>query len=160
MAFRRAGQADAIAIASRMRQEDIREALDIYGLLPSEAASAAVEASYWSYEPIRGIHERECYVATVDDTPEVLFGLGRTDTVGVGRPWLVSTVAISKLPLETIRASRLFLDKWIKETPILTNIIDSRNIENIKWLGLLGFKFLKSFEINSFKVEQFCKVGI
>lgn len=98
----------------------------------------------------------------VDGTPEVIFGIRRTDTLGVACPWLLATDFIKKVPYSFTKLSRLFLVEWLKEYPILTNIVDARNTLHVRWLRLMGFTFIKDYPESGpgrILAKQFVKVG-
>ena len=140
---------DIIDIVKRMRIEDRRELAEVHGVTSAIGTILAVEAS----------REKEVYIGFNKDTPEIIFGLGRCNFSGVGCPWLLATDGIKSVPIATIRSARLFVNNWLDQTPILTNIVDARNTIHLKWLHLLGFKFFPDQrEVNHVPIKQFYRI--
>lgn len=85
------------------------------------------------------------YVGYVQDTPTVLFGLGLSNTIGLGHPWLLSTEGIRQVPYTFTRTCLRYVDEFLEDYPILTNLVDSRNTLHLQWIRRMGFRFIKDW---------------
>ena len=112
------------SVALDLRKEDKREVMEGFGLNPALALAELVLSNY----------------TVIFYTPD-----GRTaGMAGVsndGCVWMLCTDAIDKFPITFIRQAR----NWLNTLPhkLLYNIADIRNIEHLKLLKHLGFKFLR-----------------
>lgn len=127
---------DALKISYRMRPEDIREAADLGGVNPQQAVQVSLKASEAS---------GKAYIAYVEDSPEVVFGVGQSFAIGVGHPWLLGSDSIQKYPVRFIKLCKVYVPEFLKLFPILTNLVDSRNTLHCTWLEFMGFKFIKDY---------------
>ena len=115
---------DVPSVALDLRKEDKREVMEGFGLNPALALAELVLSNY----------------TVIFYTPD-----GRTaGMAGVsndGCVWMLCTDAIDKFPITFIRQAR----NWLNTLPhkLLYNIADIRNIEHLKLLKHLGFKFLR-----------------
>ena len=115
---------DVPSVALDLRKEDKREVMEGCGLNPALALAELVLSNY----------------TVIFYTPD-----GRTaGMAGVsndGCVWMLCTDAIDKFPITFIRQAR----NWLNTLPhkLLYNIADIRNIEHLKLLKHLGFKFLR-----------------
>ena len=115
---------DVPSVALDLRKEDKREVMEGVGLNPALALAELVLSNY----------------TVIFYTPD-----GRTaGMAGVsndGCVWMLCTDAIDKFPITFIRQAR----NWLNTLPhkLLYNIADIRNIEHLKLLKHLGFKFLR-----------------
>jgi len=144
---------DALEIAHKLRYEDIREIEALSGLTPKEAIQTSLMAS-------QGLGK--AYIAYVNESPEVLFGVSGSNTIGVGHPWLLGSSAISELPIRFVRLSLRFIKEFQEIFPILTNIIDLRNTIYLKWLEHMGFRIIKEYPNTGpgrITVAQFVRLG-
>lgn len=87
------------------------------------------------------------WAATVDDTVIAAWGVGPSNLVGVGHPWcLASDDGRLSQSKAFVAGARAALPTMQAMYPILTNIIDARNLRHKKWLKALGFRFLRRFK--------------
>jgi len=86
------------------------------------------------------------FSASVDGVLLCIGGASKHDDY-TGIPWLLATKAMHKytktLTKEVRRCLPLMLQRW----PILTNLVDVRSKQNIKWLQALGFELKETQEI-------------
>lgn len=87
----------------------------------------------------------KAYIGYVDDTPEIIFGVGQSNTIGVGHPWLLATDGINKVPFSFTRNTLRYVAEFQEVFPILTNIVDARNELHLQWLERMGFTFIKEW---------------
>lgn len=117
-------------IASNMRQADIDEVWASHNQEPLEALLAVWDMSDYSV------------VISIDNEPCVMIGLVIRDMLsGNGIPWMLGTDAALK------HKKRFFTEvpNVIKEMLFLCsklhNYVHCKNVESIKWLKWIGFKF-------------------
>lgn len=124
-------------IAARMRKADRDEVAASSGMTPLAALS-------FSYR-----NSRDAYVVLIDGRPEMIFGVGDINLLGgVGAPWLLGTNAVWRIRKEFIAQSRRWLRQLFSHYTLLQNVVDCRNRKSIRWLGWLGFRFTKPFNVN------------
>jgi hypothetical protein len=58
---------------------------------------------------------------------------------GAGCPWLVGTDLIRKCKIEFNTSVRALVERMMRETPLLTNLVAAENTTSIRWLRWLGF---------------------
>lgn len=122
-------------LAARLRQADKDEIAAMSGMSPLAALS-------FSYR-----RAAICYVALVDDQPEMILGVGDLSILtGTGAPWLVGSDFIERHPRLFLRASRHWLRQLSGRYSILRNMVDCRNTVSIRWLRWLGFTFGPPFD--------------
>ena len=112
----------AYEVASNLREEDLREVVDGYGIQPTIDIPLA---------SLRGF----CVHFTVPD--------GRTaGLAGIDgeRIWMLCTPAIHDYPLTFAREAKRFIDS--RQESRLWNYADKRNTVHLKLLKFLGFRFL------------------
>lgn len=132
-------ESDVLLIAPRMRNADREECMASIGLDPL----GALGASYFL--------SNSCYTATLDDIPELLFGVcGDGD---YGTVWLLGTETVFlEAPKEFCRKSIEWLDKIKSPYKKIGNLVDARNTVHIRWLKWMGFNFIGRCE--EFGVEK------
>lgn len=128
-----ANSVDALSIAYRLREEDIREAADLGGLSPKDAVQLSMQLS------------RKAFIAYVNERPEVIFGVGHSNSLGVGHPWLLSTEVIKLFPVGLSKSFRVYIKQFLEMYPVLTNLMDARNRVHEIWLKRMGFSFIKDY---------------
>ena len=118
-------------VEQHLTKGDLAE-LDAGGLSPREAL---YEGLYRSIE---------CKAILLDGRPVAIFGLAQGpedygDTVGV--PWLLSTDAITEIPLTLIREGRKVVRGWKDLRPTLMNTVFQGNPQAKRLIQALGFEF-------------------
>ncbi len=112
----------AYEVASNLRQDDLREVVDGYGIQPTiDIPIASLKGS--------------CVYFTVPDGRTA--GLAGIDG---GRIWMLCTPAIHDYPLTFAREAKRFIDS--RQESRLWNYVDKRNTVHLKLLKFLGFRFL------------------
>ena len=125
-------EADISYLAEHMRDVDKAELLVTYGQQPEEAIRASLKRTEPYYQ----------LTAEYDGQILCMCGCASMSLVSpVGVPWLLCTDAMSKhikrLTFHPKPWLAVMLDRW----PLLTNVIDVRNRDTMRWLALLGFEF-------------------
>jgi hypothetical protein len=64
---------------------------------------------------------------------------GVTQTANCGYPWLLGSAEVERIPVTFLRASRHYVDHFLKLCAGLENYVDARNTLSIQWLKWLGF---------------------
>lgn len=119
--------ADAGIVASCARPADIEEMHACTGLPLTIVLQCGLQESLRAWV----IEHDGLPLAAVGDT---LAGFG------VGVPWMVTTVHIEKNPRGFLRASKALMSEAMQRHYQLTNYVDARNGDAIRWLEWLGFK--------------------
>jgi hypothetical protein len=84
------------------------------------------------------VYSKITWVGLYQGKIECVFGLGE-QSKDIGIPWFLSTDKFNEFKLIFGRESIKVVQTMLTLYPFLTNIIDSRNTESIKWLKWLGF---------------------
>lgn len=117
---------DIAEIADSARRADVEEMMACTG------ASVCAALSYGLQHSLRS------WVIEHDGIP--LAAVGDTlAAVGVGVPWMVTTNNITINPRGFLRASKAVLSEALQRHAKLTNYVDARNTDAIRWLSWLGF---------------------
>ena len=133
----------AYEVASNLRQDDLREAVEGHGIVPTIHIPIA---------SLRGF----CVSFTVPD--------GRTaGLAGIeedGRIWMLCTPAIHDFPITFAREAKRFIDSRTESK--LWNYADKRNTVHLKLLKHLGFEFLREipFGPNQLPFIEFQKCSL
>lgn len=124
---------DARYIAANMRQEDRQECEAQSGLPPAVVLPQCVgRPNVWTWEE--------------DGVPVAIGGVDASIPL-VGTVWMTSTDDIVKHRVKFLREmSKPVLALLHQDFPILTNMVDERNVLHQRWLRWLGFVFLRRIE--------------
>lgn len=57
--------------------------------------------------------------------------------------WMLATTDLEHHQMSFLRQSKVWLEKWHQDYPVLFNCVDERNELHIKWLRWLGFVFIR-----------------
>lgn len=118
---------DIEAIASVARQADIEEMRDGSGLTIDQALRVGLSESLRSW--------------VVEHDGNLLAAAGDTMAgIGVGVPWMVTTVHVDRAQKAFLRASRAIVAEGMQRHQCMINYVDARNLVAIKWLAWLGFE--------------------
>lgn len=137
---------DMAYVSEHMRRSDILEIEAISGLSPLEAVRQSVMASDRAY----------CFTACIDGEPVCIGGcspLGLLSDIGI--IWLLGTEQLTRYAKLLTRDCRRGIDAMLDKWPILTNIIDVRSTQTIRWLRLVGFEFKETLVIKENPVIRF-----
>ncbi len=116
---------DAIKLAPRLRQADLREIQAMSGLPPEVVLEAG---------RTEGV---ECFTACTEVAPVAMFGVGAGGTV-----WLLGSDEIVTYKTDMFRLTGPYLDLFHMHFPVLWNLVDARNAVHIRWLRRFGFSLI------------------
>jgi hypothetical protein len=123
-----ATQAHAIAMAPRLRTADVEEVRAAAGLGGEAALLVSLARS------------TEAWTCLVDGVPACMWGVGPLSLIDAwGCPWLLGTPQVELYPHRFLRASRLLLRRMLATWAGLSNHVDARNRQSLRWLAWLGF---------------------
>lgn len=129
---RKATMADAESLAPRLRDADVAEISAGGGGSPMACLVHGVNHS----EPAMTIYR------VSDGLPVGMYGVVPSEPFArVGVVWLLGTSELVREPLKHafLRRSRRIVQLLNETYPVLTNLIDSRNILHIQWIEWMGF---------------------
>lgn len=131
MTVRSATLRDALEMAPLLRKEDLDE-VQALGLSAEQALRAGLQDT------------RVCMSIVSGGSPIAMFGSHRVNEGGVLNDviWLLGTPEILDIRRLFLRESRRWLAQLTEGCDLMSNSIDARNVEHIRWLHWLGFKFL------------------
>src|SRR3990172_11802220 len=116
-------------LAERLRMPDAAELLAATGCDPIEALRYSLHVSVYSW------------VWYVDGEPGCVFGLAAPSLISdCAMPWLMTTPAIERRPIEFLRGRRRVLAHMLRLYPHLEGYVDTRHDVSIHWLRWLGFR--------------------
>lgn len=129
--IRNATEEDAVFLSSRLRSADIDEIKAIGEYTPLEALLTSFKNS------------AEPKAALIDDTVVAMFGVAAPSLVSEhGVPWLLSSENTIRRVKPFLKISRDYISGIKKKYTYLSNFVDTRNTDSIKWLRRLGFNIL------------------
>ena len=111
-------------MASNLRQEDLREAVEGHGIQPTIDI------------PLGSLRGFSVHFTVPDGRIAGLAGIEDD-----GRVWMLCTPAILDFPLTFAREAKRFIESRTER--VLWNYVDKRNTVHIKLLKFLGFTFLE-----------------
>ena len=129
LTFNPASVADATALMERgVRQSDWRECLKATGGGMGVALRLAVATSSLAV------------AARIEGRILALFGVA-ADPAGQGVVWLTAHAEAEApgLAVPLARASRHFVDRWLRHFKYLHNVVDPTHNVSLRWLKWLGF---------------------
>ncbi|MEE4378437.1 MAG: hypothetical protein V2J55_13150 [Candidatus Competibacteraceae bacterium] len=127
---------DAAALASCLRQADLRE---IMAATTEQPLLILEHGVAWS---------APCLAVTDEfDRPVALFGVV-PDPVNsdIGRIWLLAAETLVAHPYAFLRHSREWINKLLDRYRVLWNTIDARNDVHIRWLEWCGFRIIATLD--------------
>lgn len=120
-------QSDIASVAACARAPDVEE------MLASSGASIEQALAYGLEQSLR------VWVIEHDGLP--LAAVGDTMAgIGIGVPWMVTTVHVERHARGFLRASKALLQEAMQRHYRLVNYVDDRNAAAIRWLRWLGFE--------------------
>lgn len=115
-------------IARDMRAADRAEIWATALLQPAEGLALSLATS-----PL-------AWTGLVDGRPACMFGAGAAPgTSNHGVPWLLGTDRIERHQVAFLRRNRAYVEAMQERFSILSNRVDARNADSIRWLLWLGF---------------------
>lgn len=131
--IRRAGVADAVALAPRLREADRNECRAFLGLPPEAVLPLSVQTDKaWTFVDDLGVPQGMFGVSPVDQHP--YFGI----------VWMATSPEIVKHRKALVRLAPQWLAHLHDLYPLLGNHIDARNELHVRWLKRMGFSFLRT----------------
>ena len=132
----------AYEVASNLRPEDLQEAVEGHGIIPTIDIPIASQRGFCVY-----------------------FTVPNGETAGIcgindGEIWMLCTPAIHKYPVTFAREAKRFIDS--RPEKVLYNVVDKRNVVHLKLLKFLGFKFIREvpFGPNQLPFIEFIKCAL
>lgn len=147
LTVRRATCDDALSIAPRLREADVREikAVGVHSIEDSLITGVT------SPDP--------AYVAVdAEDTPQIIFGTHPSPDHFLGYVWMMATDAIKDNWVQVLRETRPWVDRISGHYNVLANAVHAENKVHIRWLRWAGFTFLREFEFNGNPFYEFAKI--
>lgn len=108
----------------------------------------ADQEEIWSMahmSPLRALtdsvkHSPDAMTGLADETILCMFGVARQSALSMeGCPWLLTTDAVGQHGYAFAKISRDWITKLRGQYSYLSNFVDSRHHEAVKWLRWLGF---------------------
>ena len=132
----------AYQVASKLRQEDLRECVEGHGIQPTIDIPLASLEGFCRYFTVPN-GETAGIVGIIND-----------------KIWMLTTPAIHDYPITFAREAKRFIDS--RTEPYLWNVVDKRNTVHIKLLKFLGFSFHEEllFGPNNLPFIRFSKCSI
>jgi len=133
----------AFEVASNLRYEDYREITEGHGIDPVPFLTDDVHKGYQ---------------ISIQAPNGKTAGIGGVQDQGV--IWLLTTPVIYDYPVSFARVCKQLIKEQQELNPILWNIVDKRNVEHLKLLKFLGFKFIREIKHGPHKLSfiEFCRV--
>lgn len=151
LTIRPATREDVVSVASHLRPDDKREVEKATGqpaeqVVPFAFDSMPDRSDCYSIRLQRGFN-------TIDEDPTVIFGC-QPDTMheGMGIIWMLSTSEIVRAPMSMLREARFWIPQFLEKYPNgLHNSVASFNGLHLRWLRLLGFREMNTYEVRGEK---------
>lgn len=148
--YRPAKFGDCKVLAPNLRDTDKREVWASNGLSPL----AALQFSF--------VLSEECNTI-IDDNEDIIGMFGVTNCGTLGVPWLLmadesTTLGFNK---EFVMQNREWVNRVQERYPMLANLVSQENTRAIKWLRLLGFKFIalrENYGVNPQPFYEFVRI--
>ena len=115
-----------LELADRLKAADVDEVLAASGFVPDVALREAVDLS-WRTEAI-----------LVDGRVEGVWGLAHA-AKDHGVPWMLSSDVLVQDARQRVREGRRIVDECLQIYPTLSNWVDCRHVESLRWLQRIGF---------------------
>lgn len=146
MTVREAVEADALSLAERLREADLKEIVAAGG----KPVGTLLE----------GIRSPDpTYVAVdKDDVPHIIFGTAPSHTPVLGYVWMMATPTIRKCWVRLLRETPHWIDKMAEPYEALANVVHADNAVHIRWLKWAGFIFLRETTINGEDFIEFARL--
>jgi hypothetical protein len=129
---------DAHPIATRLRPADRAEISAVTRQSPLQVLVDGINESNICFTIKRSSDGRPCGVFGAGGG-----GGGHPQDTRSGMVWLLGTDDLTLNGRTFLRYSRSFLNEMKKHYSFLYNVIDARNSVHIRWLGWMGFDFIK-----------------
>lgn len=125
----RATEAHAVELAANLRAADIQELAASSGASPLEAVTQSVAVS------------PDAYVALDEHGVIAAWGVGVGSLASsVGSPWLLATERMAgRYRRQLLALSRIHVARMRRQFSYLTNFVDARHAQSLRWLRWCGF---------------------
>lgn len=131
------------------------QSVDCYDLAPHLRPADIRECHAHGQEPLDALLEGysicdECFTVFKDEEPVAMFGCGQSpsdvDRHGykVGWIWMMGTDRLLEFKRLFLRQSVRWVDYFQERYDVLTNLVDVRNVEHVRWLDWMGFTILQA----------------
>jgi hypothetical protein len=143
---------DVRPIALNLRQADCDEIQAGSGKSPLQCLSDSVDCSIEVYT----IFETKTML------PCGIFGIAPSDHAPfAAQIWCMGTDKLSFVGVGFLKESVAYVNKFQKQYPVLTNVVDCRNAVHIRYLEWLKFKFIRilpTYGIERRPFVEFCRI--
>lgn len=147
LTVRRATREDAVSLASRLREADLKEIQAVGVNSPESALLLGIE----SPDP--------CYVAVdQEDIPHIIFGTAPSDDPLLGYVWMMASDGLRDSWVQVLRETRPWLERIRGHYRVLANAVHADNTLHIRWLRWAGFTIIREFEFNGSRFYEFAKL--
>jgi hypothetical protein len=120
-----------VDLAENMSTEASNEVWAATRMTPYEALSNSVWVS------------RDAYAWLVNGRCMAMFGVaGATALSSTGQPWMLGAKDLPKYAKTFMKGCPIILQDWLRQYPVLRNVVDARYTVAIRWLQKLGFTIL------------------
>jgi hypothetical protein len=114
-----------------------------------EAAGVTGKKAVWrSYK-----NSLLCKTAFVDGEIAAMWGLGGTILATKGSPWLLTTRAIEKVPMDFAREARKAVREMLEIKPVLQNYVLASYHKAVRLLQIIGFTMSEPFPFGPKRIE-------
>lgn len=122
---------DSVYLAQHLREADKAEVMASCGSGPLEAVESSRLAS------------KSCFTVLFKGNPALIFGvLDMPDDPKIGCIWMLGTDAVDKFRKRFVRHSSAYLKDVCAGYDLVTNFVDERHVESIRWLKYIGAQFI------------------
>lgn len=147
LTVRRATPEDAVDLAKRLREADLREIQAAGRNSPEESLLSGVD----SPDPT--------YVAVDEDgVPHIIWGTHPSDDHFLGFVWMMASDSLEEHWVQVLRETRPWIDRIRGHYRVLANAVHKDNSVHVRWLRWAGFTFLREFEFNGQPFLEFAKL--
>ncbi len=130
---------DVRSLSTRLRKEDVRELAAIDSCTPYQALHDGLMTS------------DECLTIEYEGLAIGMFGVAPLRPE-VGAIWLLASDELPLIRWAFLKKTRPWIQHFLTRFPTLTNMVDSRNTQHIKWIKWAGFSFTNTHEVGPDKV--------
>lgn len=124
---------DIADLAPRLRKEDVAEVYAVNGCSPEQALLDGLQTS------------DECLTIEHEEKIIGMFGVAPLRP-GVGAIWLLASDELPSIRWGFLKQTRPWVAHFLTKFPLLTNLVDARNTQHIKWIKWAGFTFTNRHE--------------
>ena len=120
------------------------------------------EISLLGYTPLRALMEsyiksEESFTAIVNKQIAGMFGIARLkENKNIASIWFLGSDLINEIPNHWIKTGKKYINYFLKRYKYLTNSVSKQNFQHIKWLKLMGAKFISN-ENNQYFIQFYIK---